>query len=132
MLDSTPAALLAEGATNALDAVLPEPYAQIHAYRRQEVKMVSSMARKSPTSCMLGAPVCLSTLAKSQVEPSRLLPVKLEARLIQASQQSDVTCAIKVKPLTMDQALNERRLKVSCCWGWVVMPKGKHTFFQID
>jgi hypothetical protein len=112
MLDSTPAALLAEGATNALDAVLPEPYAQIHAYRRHEINMISSFAKKSSTSCMLGAPVCLRTMAKSQVEQSRLLPVKLEARLHQTSQTSDVTCAIKVKPLTMDQALNERRLKV--------------------
>ena len=111
LLGTTVERLKAALSNNALDNILPEPFAQLHHLYLHGT--VPRPAWESPPaySCPLGYPVCFKTVPSNTIEQIRLVPVSLKLQK-QEMGPGDICHAVHVKSLTMDEALDERRLKI--------------------
>mmetsp|Transcript_29309 Transcript_29309/g.64857 ORF Transcript_29309/g.64857 Transcript_29309/m.64857 type:complete len:2212 (+) Transcript_29309:218-6853(+) len=103
-LGTTTHALMADGAANALDTVMPEPFLQLH----RSLIGDSSTQTTPPYSCRSGLSVCLSAVGSDG--QAELRPFKLQVKKRDAG--GDLLHVVSLEPSSMEQALDERRLSL--------------------
>ena len=111
MLGTTVDRLKAALTNNALDNILPEPFAQLHHLYLQGTVPRHAWESPPPYSCPLGYPVCFKTVPSNTIEQVRFVPVSLKMQK-QEMGPGDICHTVHVKPLSIEEALDARRLKV--------------------
>ena len=118
-LNSTPKDIMTDGATRTIDALIPEPYRTLHLTLMKNAAPRGDHNPAPAYSCLKGAVLCLQTIPKNSVEPSLPVPVKMTVTHRELG-HGEPGYVVQMETLTLSQALDHKRLKVTVdSWGVV-------------
>lgn len=104
-LGTSVATLQGGNATHMVDALIPPPFNQLH----RSLLADRHPAAPPPYSCRAGLSVCLST---SLPDGPPRMPFRLAVKT-KDMHHGDMVHSVRLEPVDMEAALNERRLKVT-------------------